>query len=75
MGVGWNLQQEEGHDKPSDEVDTKGALELGCLAVVGGEDARAGDVERGERQPESTVGCEGCKERERVRQQGIVRHG
>lgn len=53
-------QEEEGDDKPSDEIDAEGTVELSRVGV-GREDAGARNVEQGERQPEATIGCEGCK--------------
>lgn len=62
-----NLQQEEGDHKPCDQVDAEGAVELTLRLVCGG-DTGAGQVKRGEREPETTVGREGCRQiRQKIR--------
>ena len=53
-------QHDEREREPCDEVDAECTPEL-CCVVVGGRDAKVGEVEGGERQPESAVRGEGCK--------------
>lgn len=55
-----DLQEQEGDHKPSDEVDTERAVELGCRNIrKGGKDTGVRDKNGPERHPETTVGCEG----------------
>ena len=55
-----DLQEQEGDHKPSDEVDTQRAVELGFRDIrKRGKDTGVRDKNGRERHPETAIGCEG----------------